>query len=138
MKTIYPYECAPGRNSSYEESAMQEAIAANEEAAMLRSGEQFYANQYGYSDIHPYEVVRVISDTTIEVRAMTATKDPSWEPVFHTGGFSAHCSNQHEQKWFYESNPDAPVQRIRKSKKGWKKGEFRISDEPRRFYDYNF
>ena len=128
----------PGANNYEERIQTERVIADNIEAALFRSGEQVYANRYGYSDVEPYEVVRVISDKTIEVRAMTATKDPSWKPVFHTGGFTAHCSNQHEQRWFYQSNPDAPVERIRKSKKGWKKGEFRISDEPHRFYDYNF
>jgi len=106
--------------------------------ALLRSGEQVYANQYGYSDVHPFEVVRVISDKTIEVRAMTATKDPSWQPKFHAGGFSAHCSNQSEQRWFYSSNPEAPVKRIRRGKRGWAKGTFIIEARPFRFYDYNF
>jgi len=128
----------PGRNSWQEEEAMEKAIAANIEAALLRSGEQVYANWYGYSDVEPYEVVRVISDKTIEVRAMIATRDPSWQPIMHAGGFSAHCSNQHTQRWFYESDPDAPVKRIRKGKKGWAKGNFRISAKPRKFYDYNF
>ena len=29
-----------------------------------------YANQYGYSDVNPYEVVREVSGKTLEVRAM--------------------------------------------------------------------
>lgn len=128
----------PGRNSWQEEEAMEKAIAANIEAALLRSGEQVYANRYGYSDVHPYEVVRVISDKTIEIRRMKATRDPSWKPVFHEGGFSAHCSNQHDQRWFYESDADAETIRIRKSTKGWCKGRFKIAAQPRRFYDYNF
>lgn len=127
-----------GRNSSYEEEAMEKAIEADKEAALLRSGQQVYANWYGYSDVHPFEVVRVISATTIEIRMMTATKDPSWTPIWDAGGFTAHCSNQHEQRWFYQSDPNARVERIRKGKQGWKKGEFRISDKPRRFHDYNF
>lgn len=128
----------PGLNTADEALAMDRCIRANIEAALLQSGEQVYANQYGYSDVHPYEVVRVISDTTIEVRAMNAVRDPNWKPVFHAGGFSAHCSNQNEQRWVYESDTDAPVRRIRKSKKGWAKGTFTISAEPVRFYDYNF
>ena len=101
-----------------------------------------FANHLGYSDINPYEVVRVISDKTIEVREMDAERDPSWTPVFHPGGFSAHCSNQHEQKWFITSNPDNRVVRIRLQKSGdWKDAQgrkFRLGDEPVRFYDYNF
>jgi hypothetical protein len=33
-----------------------------------------YANHYGYSDITPFEVVKVISDKTIEVREMDAER----------------------------------------------------------------
>ena len=36
-----------------------------------------YANHYGYSDVTPYEVVKVISDKTIEVREMDAERDDS-------------------------------------------------------------
>jgi len=101
-----------------------------------------YANKIGYSDVNPYEVVRVISDKTIEVRAMNAERDKSVELDFQVGGFFAHCSNQNEQKWFITSNEDAPVIRIRLNKKGdWKdKGGSRyvLADEPRKFYDYNF
>ena len=34
-----------------------------------------YANQYGYSDIEPYEIVRVVSDKTIEIRNMNAERN---------------------------------------------------------------
>lgn len=100
-----------------------------------------YANQYGYSDVEPFEVVRVISDKTIEVRAMDAKKDDSVKLEFHVGGFSAHCSNQHQQKWFITSNPNNPVIRIRLGKKGWKDAHGRrygLADKPCKFYDYNF
>jgi hypothetical protein len=101
-----------------------------------------YANQIGYSDVNPFEVVRVVSDKTIEVRAMNAERDKSVELDFQVGGFSAHCSNQSDQKWFITSNEDAPVIRIRLSKNhGWqdKHGrKFRLADKPRKFYDYNF
>ena len=29
-----------------------------------------FANRCGYSDVHPYEIVRIVSDKCIEVRAM--------------------------------------------------------------------
>jgi hypothetical protein len=128
----------PGRNTADERRAMDRCIRDNIEAALLQSGEQVYANKCGYSDVYPYEVVRVVSAKTIEVRAMNAVRDPNWKPVFHAGGFSAHCSNQNEQRWVYESDTDAPVIRIRKSTKGWAKGTFTISAKPVRFYDYNF
>lgn len=100
-----------------------------------------FANRYGYSDVNPFEVVRVVSDKTLEVREMDAARDTSVELKFHPGGFSAHCSNQNEQKWFISSNPDNPVVRIRLSKKGWRSASgarFHLSDKPVKFYDYNF
>ena len=101
-----------------------------------------YANHLGYSDVNPYEVVKVVSGKTLEIRSMTAEKDDSVKLEFQAGGFSAHCSNQQKQKWFINSNPDGEVKRIRLSKNGkWfdKYGNrFSLSDKPVKFYDYNF
>ena len=102
-----------------------------------------YANYYGYSDIEPYEVIRVISDKTLEIRPMRTEFDESSRGSlkFHIGGFGGHCSNQHTQKWIITSLPEAEVIRIRKTKSNeWKSGnlKFRLSDEPVKFYDYNF
>ena len=99
-----------------------------------------YANMLGYSDVEPYEVVKVISDKTIEIRAMDSKALP-WKRDFHPGGFFGHTSNQNEQKWDITSNEDNPVFRIRLGKKGWKNAggsRFQLADEPRKFYDFNF
>lgn len=101
-----------------------------------------YANHYGYSDVNPFEIVRHISDKTIEIRAMHAERDPSWKPDFVPGGFFGTVVNQHSQKWNITSNPNAPVLRIRKSKRyGWRdkyRNRYVLSDTPEKFYDYNF
>jgi hypothetical protein len=100
-----------------------------------------YANHHGYSDVTPYEVVKHVSNQTIEIREMDAEKDPSWVPNWHVGGFAGHCSNQHEQKWIIKSNAENPVVRIRLGKQGWKDKhgrKFGLSEQPVRFYDYNF
>jgi hypothetical protein len=101
-----------------------------------------YANEYGYSDIEPWEVVRVISDKTIEIREMQTERDESVKLEFNVGGFSAHCSNQNAQKWIITSKDDNPVIRIRKSKTGYWKckngSKFKLSDTPYKYYDYNF
>lgn len=100
-----------------------------------------YANHLGYSDITPYEIVRVISDKTIEIREMKCERDESIKLEFIPGGFSAHCVNQRDQEWFISSDETAPVQRIRLGKRGWKDAHgrrFDISDKPIKFYDYNF
>ena len=101
-----------------------------------------YANHCMYSDVDPYEVVRVISDKTIEIREMDAVEDNSVKLNWEIGGFSAICTNQGNQKWIITSNPNNPVIRIRANKrKGWadKHGRtFGLSDAPSKFYDYNF
>ena len=100
-----------------------------------------YANRIGYSDVNPFEVVRVVSEKCLEIRAMDAECDKSVELQFHVGGFAAHCSNQHDQKWFIKSNPENSVVRIRLGKRGWKDkygNDYSLNDEPIKFYDYNF
>ena len=100
-----------------------------------------YANHYGYSDVYPFEVVKVVSDKTIEIREMDAERDESVKLEWAPGGFAGHCINQRDQKWFIKSNPENPVIRIRLSKQGWKDRhgrKFGLSEKPVRFYDYNF
>ena len=100
-----------------------------------------YANHYMYSDVKPYEVVRIVSEKTIEIRAMKAERDESVKLEFHVGGFSAHCSNQDQQKWIITSDETAPIKRIRLGKHGWKDahgGRFGLADKPHKKYDYNF
>jgi hypothetical protein len=101
-----------------------------------------YANRIGYSDINPYEVVKVISDKTIEVREMDAKLAEGEKPQFIVGGFAGHCVNQRELKYDISSNDSNPVVRIRLRKNGYfysNNGErFKLADEPEKFYDYNF
>jgi len=100
-----------------------------------------YCNHYGYSDVNPYEVVRVISDKTMEVREMDAELDPEWKAQWAVGGFAGHCINQRDQKWIITSNPNNPVTRLRLGKNGWKSADgrrFALDSHPIRFYDYNF
>jgi hypothetical protein len=99
-----------------------------------------YANEFGYSDVRPFEIVKVVSDKTIEVREMSAKSLP-WDRDFHPGGFFGHTSNQNEQKWDIKSNEEGHTFRIRKGKNGWKSAhgsKFIIAEEPRKFYDFNF
>ena len=102
-----------------------------------------YANHIGYSDVNPYEVVKVISDKCLEIRAMNAERaNPENKLGFVAGGFVGHCANQDEQEWTITSNDKAPVSRIRLRKDGrWfdKHGQrFKLEAAPRKFYDYNF
>ena len=99
-----------------------------------------FANHHGYSDAYPYEIVRVVSDKTIEIRAMETSENKT-KMDFHPGGFSAHCSNQMDQEYDYTSNPERSVIRARLRKDGYfhsQCGRHNISDRPYKFHDYNF
>lgn len=107
-----------------------------------------YANHIGYSDVTPCEVVKVVSENTLEIRYMNAERNPNWQPEIISGGFAGHCVNQNEQQWIITSDPEAPTFRIRKSKSKSprKNGQwfcangsrYKLADEPRKYYDYNF
>lgn len=94
----------------------------------------------GYSDRTPFEVVKIISDKTLDVRRMDAVLDPDWVPDFHVGGFMGHTANDHEQKWTITSNPSGEVVRIRLGKKGWKDkyGNKYSVGKAVKFFDHNF
>jgi hypothetical protein len=101
-----------------------------------------YANKFGYTDVYPYEVFMIVSNKTIEVREMKTTRDESVKLEWVSGGFLGHCVNQRKQKWFYESDREAPPVRIRRRKDGYwydkYSGRFALSFEPYKFHDYNF
>lgn len=101
-----------------------------------------FANHIGWSDITPYEVVRVISDKCIEVRMMNAERDKSVELSWITGGFAGVCVNEADQKWDITPNPYAAVERVRLHKDGrWYgvgKRMFKLAETPIKFYNFNF
>ena len=103
--------------------------------------EYTHANHSGWSDVHPYEIVRVVSPKTIEIRVMDAELDENWKPEIIAGGFAGHCTNQGAQKWAYKSNPDYTVIRARLRKDGYfhsANGRHVLSKTPYKFHDYNF
>ena len=118
-------------------------LQANSEFRIVEEVKTFtHASYYGYSDVHAYEIVKVISDKTIEVRPMIAKHDIS-HLTQQVGGFCGHVVNQHAQEVTYASNPDAGVIRIRRKKNNpeqWGHGNLRfgLEQEPYAFYDYNF
>ncbi len=101
-----------------------------------------HVSLYGYSDVDAYEIVKVISDKTIEIRKMDTEHDISHLKQY-AGGFFGHVENQRNQKVTYASNPDAEVIRIRRKKNNpeeWCNGNLRfgLTEKPYAFYDYNF
>jgi hypothetical protein len=101
-----------------------------------------YANHIGYSDITPFEVVRTVSEQTLDIREMNYTRDPNWKMEAVIGGFSAHIRNQSEQAWMITSNPEGHTVRIRRKKNGtWQDkwgNKYALNTKPVRFYDFNF
>lgn len=87
-----------------------------------------YANQFLFSDIYPFEVVKKVSDITMDIREMSA--DLQLE------------TNPYEQKYKFSSNENNQTVRIRKNNKGvWRDKDGRryvIGNEPRKYYDYGF
>jgi hypothetical protein len=101
-----------------------------------------FANHIGYSDVNPWQIIRIVSRNCVVIRAMTATRDQSVALKMEPGGFSAVCTNQHEQRWIIKPNESGTIKRIRRHKDGmWRSPSgsiFRIEAEPRKFYDFNF
>ena len=102
-----------------------------------------FANHIGYSDVNPYEIVRRVSDRTIEIREMNAERsNPAEDMGFQPGGFVGHFSDQDKQRWAIISNPNIRTIRIRLHKDGqWRdrNGErYVLAVKPVKFYDYNF
>jgi|TARA_R110000824_G_scaffold18640_4_gene73465 hypothetical protein len=102
-----------------------------------------HANNHGYSDVHPYEITRVVSSKTIEIRSMDAERSEGWKPNFVAGGFAGHCTNNDNQSnaWKIQSNPAGHVMRARLQKDGsWKSayGRHVLSSSATKHHDYNF
>ena len=101
-----------------------------------------YANQIGYTDVTPFEVIRAISDKTLEVRQLKAVRsNPENQLGFVAGGFFGHCSAQDEQEWTITPDESRSIIRIRLGKRGWKDkfgNRYKLSDTARKFHDYNF
>ena len=101
-----------------------------------------HVSEYMYSDVRAYEIIKVISDKTIEIRAMDVSH--SCEDLeFSPGGFVGHYHNQRDQKVTYKADPDAPTFRIRRKKgsvEKWVSGSsrFGLTTEPYAFHDFNF
>ncbi len=100
-----------------------------------------YANQIGYSDINPFEVVKIHTDRKITVREMDAERSPDWKPKIIDGGFAGHCENNHSQKWEIKSNENGREIVIRLGKKGWKDkygARYTLAEAPRNFMTITF
>jgi hypothetical protein len=118
-------------------------LQANSEFRIVEEVKVFtHVSEYCYSDVHAFEIVKVISDQTIEVRKMNTKHDASHLKQY-VGGFGGHVENQHNQKVTYETSLTNPVIRLRRKKNnpeswGYKGSKFGLTQAPYAFYDYNF
>ncbi len=104
--------------------------------------EATHANYIGYSDVHPFEIIKRKTAKSILIRGMNAELDESWKPEIVPGGFAGHCTNNYSQKWIITSDEkrDPIIIRKHKDDKWYSKDgmRFSLSDTPCRHYDYNF
>lgn len=94
-----------------------------------------------YSDAHAGTVIKK-TNTSLTIQRDKATRDPNFKPEFSVGGFAGHCSNQNEQTYTYEQDPNGETVIFRWSKKyneyrNSKRGQS-LTKGRREFYDYNF
>lgn len=93
-----------------------------------------YVSRILYSDIQIVgKIIEVRGKSIIKVQRMLATKQTE-KLDFNVGGFSAHCSNQRNQKWEFEELELTEDFRLGKNFDRW----YAITETPRNFYDYNF
>ena len=93
-----------------------------------------------YTDKEACTIIKV-TKKTITVRRDKATLDPSFKPEFIPGGFAAHCTNQNEQKYTYEPDPNGAVSTFHWSDKYQtygQPGNLKLIKGRHEFYDYNF
>jgi hypothetical protein len=95
-----------------------------------------------YSDRHASTVIKR-TKATITVQHDKAILEPNYKPEWIPGGFSAHCTNQEEQSYTYERNPDGSIETFRWSEKngkfqGGSDGSIKVILGRHEHYDYNF
>lgn len=93
-----------------------------------------------FTDCEAYTVIKR-TKATITIQRDKATLDPNFKPKFIPGGFVAHCTNQNEQTYTYERDPNGTIKTAHWSEKNGRfmvDGELRIFNGRKEFYDYNF
>jgi hypothetical protein len=95
-----------------------------------------------FSDKHAATIIKR-TKTTITVQYDKAIRDPNFKPEFIPGGFSAHCTNQREQSYTYEPDPEGRIEKyywseVRGRWQGGGDGSIVLIPGRHEFYDYNF
>lgn len=106
-----------------------------------------------WTDVDAYTIIKKTA-TTIILQEDKATPDPSFKPEFIPGGFAGHCTNQSDQTYTYEHDPNGAIVKISlrrwaddngNERRKWKKTGVRTFEAGgnayagrRKFHDYNF
>lgn len=93
-----------------------------------------------WTDAYACTIIKV-TRCSVTVRRDKATLDPDFKPEWIIGGFAGHCTNQDEQTYTYEPDPNGTEYTIRWSKKYnsyGRPGDYRLTAGRHEFYDYNF
>ena len=93
-----------------------------------------------WTDQEAYTIIGK-TEKTLTIQRDKATLVPEFKPEFIPGGFFAHCTNQFDQEYTYEPDPNGRIRKAYWSEK--KKGYYvekslRVSHGRHEFYDYNF
>ena len=106
-----------------------------------------------WTDVDAFSIIKRTA-TTITLQEDTATLADGWTPEFTAGGFSGHCTNQDEQTYDYERNPNGAIIKISlrhwrdengNERRKWKRVHVRTFERGgdvyigrQKFHDYNF
>jgi len=96
-----------------------------------------YVNHHMWTDARPVGViVGTYGKTGIVVQPVTCT-ELDWKPQVHVGGFSAHVSNNHDQRWSFEIDTTRKPIKMRLTR-AMAEGGDHVNVRPVNFYDHNF
>ena len=88
--------------------------------------------------ILPFEILEPVSPTEMIICEMDCTLRKGWKPIMLLG----NCTNEKEQQWDIEVDPEALMLRIRLTKFGeWKDAQghtYVLSEIPKRFHRFSF
>ena len=135
----YDKICKPGR-------AKIDQLSKEAKYCRIRSLDKFYCNRHLYSDVQPYEVIEVISDTRLKLRSMNVVQTEEsvkrLKESFSPGGFLGHFDND-EQEWVCTSDDKGIIVDVRRRKDGhfYEVNDsipYVLSDKPVKFKDFNF
>lgn len=92
-----------------------------------------------WSDAHAYTIIARTAKT-LTIQRDKATYAPGYKPEYVPGGFSVICTNDADQEWVYERDPEGETRMCHWSRKlkRWQSDGCRISRGRHENYDHNF